>query len=271
MKTYFKPASLILMLMISANQASAQSEPQLITIPLSRPGETVNLEIGILSARIEVIGEDREDASFEISVMEGTRKIVTPSGTKSLKTGAYSIDVEEEDNNISLDTDWRANKVSVIARVPRLTNMELSTVNNGEIFVSNVTGKLLLENTNGPITATNISGSVVAESVNDDINVSFASLDSEQVMSFSSINGTLNIGLPAGAGAELHIDSDQGEITSEFEVEVQASKPIVSRENSRRGTEISVESVIIATIQGGGTIIKLKTLNGDINISKSGN
>ena len=94
MKTYFKPASLILMLIISANQASAQSEPQLITIPLSRPGETVNLEIDILSARIEVIGEDRQDASFEISVMEGTRKIVTPSGTKSLKTGGRAVFVE---------------------------------------------------------------------------------------------------------------------------------------------------------------------------------
>ena len=271
MSIYFKRTSLLVMLIFSANLAAAQSEPQLITIPLSRPGETVNLEIGILSARIEVIGEDREDATFEISVMEGSRKIVTPSGTKSLKTGAYSIDVEEHDNNISLDTDWRANKVSVVARVPRNTNMELSTVNDGEIFVSNITGKLLLENTNGPITASNITGSVIAEAINEDINVSFTSIDSEQITSFSSINGTLNIGLPSNTGAELHIDSDQGEITSEFEVEVQPSKPVISREDKRRGVEISVESVIIANIQGGGAIIKLKTLNGDININKFDN
>ena len=40
--------------------AFAQNQPQVINIPLTRPGETVNLDISILSARIEVIGEDRE-------------------------------------------------------------------------------------------------------------------------------------------------------------------------------------------------------------------
>ena len=154
--------------------------------------------MSILSAKIEVIGEDREDASFEISVEEGTRKIVTPSGTKSLKTGAYSVEIVENDNHIDVDTDWRANKVGVVARVPRDANLELSTVNDGEIIVSNINGKLVLENVNGPITATNINGSVIAESVNENITVSFTGINTDEVMAFSSVNGDLNLGLPAG-------------------------------------------------------------------------
>jgi len=236
---------------------------------LTRPGEPVNLEISVLSAYIEVIGEDREDASFEVSVVEGTRKIITPSGTQSVKTGAYSVEVEEEDNHISVGTDWRANKVRVLARIPRIANLELSTVNDGEIIVSNITGKLVLENVNGPITANHINGSVIAESVNQDISVSFDSIDTGQVMSFSSINGNLNLGVPANTGVDLHIDSAEGEIVSDFEVELQPSKPVMSRENSRNGVEVRVESVIIASINGGGTVIKLKTLNGNINITRS--
>ena len=104
MKTIQIRNSLALILALAASLASAQSTPQLIDIPLSRPGETVNLEISILSARIEVIGEDREDASFEVSVVEGTRKIITPSGTKSLKTGAYSVEIEDNDNFLYLLT-----------------------------------------------------------------------------------------------------------------------------------------------------------------------
>ena len=50
----------------------------------------------------------------------------------------------------------------------------------------------------------------------------------------------------------------------------QPSKPIVEREDSRGGVEVRVESVIIANINGGGTVIRLKTLNGDIQISDSG-
>jgi hypothetical protein len=269
MKTLIKQAGLAIMLALPLSQAMAQSQPQLINIPLSRPGETVNLDISILSARIEVIGEDREDVAFEVTVEEGTRTIVTPSGSQSLKSGAYSMDVEEADNYVSMDMDWRANKVNVIARVPRQANLELSTTNNGEIIVSNINGKLELENTNGPITATNITGSVIADSVNDNIIVEFAGVDASTVMSFSSVNGDLSLGLPEGTGAELHIDSSEGEIISDFEVEVQPSKPVMSREDGKHGVEVKVESVIIARVNGGGVVIKLKTLNGDIQITKS--
>lgn len=268
MKTILIKINLALLLTLATGIAFAQ--PQVIDIPLSRPGETVNLEISVISAHIEVIGEDRQDASFEISVQEGTRKIITPSGTQSLKTGAYSVEVEEQDNHIEVDTDWRANKVKIVARVPRNANLELSTVNDGVIIVSNINGKLVLENVNGPITATNINGSVIAESVNDNINVSFSGINKDQAMSLSSVNGDLTLGIPEGTGAELHIDSAEGEIVSDFEVDVQPSKPVMSRESNRHGVEVSVESVIIANVNGGGTLIKLKTLNGNINITKSG-
>jgi len=269
MKTTLLQTGLAVMMTFSAGLAMAQDKPQVIDIPLTRPGEPASLEISIVSAYIEVIGEDRQDASFEVSVVDGKRKIVTPSGTQSLTSGAYSVEVEEKDNQMTVDTDWRANKVRIVAHVPRNTSLDLSTVNDGEIVVSNITGKLVLENVNGPITATGIDGSVIAESVNEDISVSFTGVASDQAMSFSSVNGNLNIGLPAKTGAELHIDSAEGEIVSDFEVDVQPSKPVMSRDDTRHGVEVKVESVIIARINGGGTVIKLKTLNGNINITNS--
>ena len=128
MKTHTVQTALALLLSFSANLVLAESAPQVIDIPLSRPGEPVNLEMDIISARIEVVGEDRQDASFEVSVLDGTRNIVTPSGTQQLKTGAYSVEVEEADNTISIDTDWRANKVSVLARVPQGGALRLPAV-----------------------------------------------------------------------------------------------------------------------------------------------
>jgi len=266
MKTNLFNTGMAVLLTFSAGLAMAQNQPQVIDIPLSKPGEPASLEISIVSASIEVVGEDRQDASFEVSVVDGTRKIVTPS---SLTTGAYSVEVEEKDNHLTVDTDWRANKVNIVAHVPRNTSLDLSTVNDGEIVVRNITGKLVLENVNGPITATGIDGSVIAESVNQDITVSFTGVSSDQAMSFSSVNGNLNIGLPAKTGAELHIDSAEGEIVSDFEVEVQPSKPVMSRDDTRHGVEVKVESVIVARINGGGPVIKLKTLNGNINITNS--
>ena len=106
--------------------------------------------------------------------------------------------------------------------------------------------------------------------VNEDIEVSFTQLDGSNAMALSSFNGSLILGLPSDAGVRLHIDSAQGEIVSDFEVEVQPMKPIVEREDRRGGVEVRVESVIVADINGGGTVIRLKTLNGDIQIRHSG-
>jgi len=259
------------LLMLGTSSAFAQDQPQIINIPLSKPGEPVTLEISIMSARIEVIGEDREDAEFAITVEEGEKKIITPSGTKSLKSGAYTLEIEEEDNYIYVDTDWRANTMSIVARIPRRANLELSTVNDGELLVSNITGNLELENTNGPITARNIAGSVIAETVNDSIDVSFASIDASNAMSLISFNGDINLGLPTNAKVQLHLDNARGEIYSDFEVEVKPSKPVIERSNDRGGVAVRVESIIIADINGGGSVIKLKTLNGDIKISKTAN
>lgn len=271
MKNILIRATVALVLMLTGGSALSQDKPQLITIPLSKPGEPVTLEVSILSAHIEVIGEDREDAEFEFSVSEGSRKIITPSGAQPLHGGGYALEVDEEDNHISVDTDWRANQVRLIARVPRRADLDLSTTNDGAIVVRDIAGNLQLENTNGPITATNISGSVIADAVNETIDVSFAEISGSDAMALSSVNGDLNLALPSNAGVRLHIDTARGEIYSDFEVEVQPTEPVVERKNNRNGIEVRVESVIVADINGGGPVVKLKTLNGDIQISKTGN
>ena len=260
----------VCVLAFAASTAAAQGTPQMINVPLSRPGEPITLEIDILSARIEVIGEDRDDVEFAVTVESGSRRIITPSGAKELTAGAYSLEVDEEDNMISVDSDWRADRVRVVARIPRRADLNLSTTNNGEIIVRDVSGMLQLDNTNGPITASGIDGSVIAESVNEAINISFDRIDEDSAMSLETINGDLTVALPDSAGVQLHIDSAKGEITSDFEVDVQPSKPVVQRRDNRGGVEVRVESVIIANINGGGPVIKLTSLHGDISIRRSG-
>lgn len=251
----------------AAGPATAQ-QAQVINVPLSRPGDPIRLEIDIQSAHIEVVGEDRDDASFEISVAEGERRIITPSGTKMLKGGGMAFEVEEDDNEISVDADWRNARVTVIAHVPRHADAALQTVNDGEIIARDLIGNLELYNTNGPITATNISGSVIAESVNDTIDVAFASIDDTNATSFESINGDLILGLPADAGARIQLDSARGEIYSDFEVDVEATEPTVERDDDNDGVSIRIESIIVARVNGGGPSIRMKTLQGDIRIRK---
>jgi len=269
MKNLSGRAVIALLAIMYGAAAFAQDRPQVINIPLSRPGEPVRLSIDIITARIEVIGEDRDDVSFEVLVAGGKRKIITPSGAQAINSGSYSFDIDEDDNEISFDTDHRAEKVSLVARIPKRANLELSTVNDGAIIVSNITGNLELSNTNGPITATKISGSIIAESINAAISASFSKIDEVNASSFETINGDITVGIPAAAGAELHLDSARGEITSDFEVAIVPTDGTVTREDGRDGVEVRVEQNVVARIGDGGPVLRFKTLHGDIHIRQA--
>ena len=254
----------------SATPAPAQVQPETITIPLSRPGEPMSMEIDILSARIEVIGEERKDVSLQVTLSGGRRKIVMPSGAKMLSGGGSGLEISERDNQVSIDSDAPPSPITIVARVPRRASLNLSTTNDGEIVVRDIVGNLELENINGPITATNITGSVIAESVNNPITVGLSGVAAGGATSLSSLNGDITLTLPASAKAELHLDSAQGEIVSDFELDVKPSKPRIERTEGRSGVSVTMEDVIVATVNGGGPVIRVKTLNGSIKIGKGG-
>lgn len=257
-------------LLLAVAVQAQEGSPQTFTIPLTRPGEAVTLDISILSARMTVIGEERQDAEFVVRTGGQGRRIITPSGAKALNSGGFGIEIEERNNSIEVDADWRSGTVEIEARIPRRANLNLSTTNDGSIEVRGVSGELQLQNVNGPITATGISGSVIAETVNDHITVTLVAIDKEKPMAFSSVNGDLDVSFPADAGLELHIDSAQGEIYSDFEVEVVPTPPRVERRETGGGIEVRVDSEVVARIGGGGTAVRFETLNGDIRVRKTG-
>lgn len=263
-------AAIVLTAVLGAAAALAQSQPETIVVPLSRPGEPMSMSVDILSARIEVIGEERKDIALTVTLSGGRRKIVMPSGTKTLSGGGSGLEISERDNRVEIDSDAPPNPITIVARVPRRASLNLSTTNEGEIIVRNVVGDLQLENINGPITATNITGSVIAETVNTPIEVGLTAVAAGGATSLSSLNGDVTLTLPAAAKAELHLDSARGEIVSDFELDVKPSKPVIERTQGRGGVSVRMEDVTIATVNGGGPVIRMKTLNGAIKIAKGG-
>jgi hypothetical protein len=55
-----------------------------------------------------------------------------------------------------------------------------------------------------------------------------------------------------------------------LDLDVKPTKPTIERKEGRGGVSVRVEDVIVATINGGGPVITLETLNGDIRIGKTG-
>jgi DUF4097 and DUF4098 domain-containing protein YvlB len=145
-------------------------------------------------------------------------------------------------------------------------------VNQGDIYVEGVTGEIDVSNTNGAVTLKNISGSAIAHALNQDLIVTFDSIDTDKPMSFSSLNGDVDVTFPRSLRCDVKIKNDMGDVYSDFEIS-HVEKPVkMYEENNEEGDgeyRVRIERTFFGTINGGGPEFFFKNFNGDILIRSS--
>jgi len=266
---------LIFALFSVAAVAAAASNDQRIVVPLTDPSRPVVLSVDFMAGQIEVTGYDGRDvvivARNSTSQVEegdddsgqGTR------GMKRIPNTALGLEVEEQQNHVSVSGAWQNYTVEVQIQVPFRTSASIHTVNGGDIVVRGLQGELELDNTNGGIAATNIKGSVVAHTTNGSVSVTFDEITPDKPMSFTSFNGNVDISFPPGLKADLRIEPGRGDILTDFDFELIPTAPKIERNERKGGSRIEIGQDVQAKIGGGGPTFHFKTFNGGIYIRKS--
>lgn len=267
-------AILFALLALTTGRVSAQTKgTQELVVPLSDPGKPVTLHCSLMSGSIKVTGYDGKDVQITVS-LDTTKDEDDDDDSQGMKrigtSGGIDIRAEEHDNNVQIHTGGLENKITGISiKVPQNTSrVEVSTVNNGKVEVTNVSGKVEIGDVNGEIIAKGISGSVVANTVNGDIVVVFKSVDPKAAMAFSTLNGKIDLTLPADTKANLKLKSDKGEIFSDFDVAVDKATPKVITKNEEHYHEIRIDDWVHGTINGGGPEIMMQSTFGKLYIRK---
>jgi DUF4097 and DUF4098 domain-containing protein YvlB len=137
--------------------------------------------------------------------------------------------------------------------------VRLRTQNGGELLVEGTEGEIDATNINGSIHLINVSGAAVAHAQNGRIEAVFARVDPDKPMSFSSMNGRIDLTFPADLRANLKLRNRNGEVLTDFEVRLAPSGPTSLR-----------EKVVNAKVNGGGPEIQVSNFNGAIYIRKAG-
>jgi DUF4097 and DUF4098 domain-containing protein YvlB len=161
--------------------------------------------------------------------------------------------------------------VDITIRAPYNTALKLSSTNDGDIRVENMRGEIEVNNTNGNVALAGISGWVVAHALNGKLQAAFTEVTAGKAMSFSSLNGNIDVTFPATVKANLVMKSDNGDILSDFDIQMTTStaKPEVEDTRSRGGRyKIKLDKAVHGTIGGGGPEFRLQTYNGNIYIRK---
>ena len=165
------------------------------------------------------------------------------------------------------DIDYRYD-FDFVVKVPYQVNLSVSTVNNGEVLVQDVTGPLHVSNVNGAIALKNVKGTTKAHTVNGNVDATYAA-NPPGASSYRTINGKIRVHYPASLGANLHFKSMHGEFYTDFaNAEILPVQVTKNQEGRGGGTVYKLTKNTAVRIGKGGPDFRFETLNGDVTVSK---
>lgn len=252
---------------------NAQDTNEQITVAFSDPSRPGQVSVASVTGNITVKGMNRRDVLIVARQRGGGRGRQTSGQSGGLRRLAQNagFSVVEEGNVMRIESESPNRTLDFELQVPSRTNLKLETVNDGVINVDAVEGDLELENVNGSIIMTAVAGSVVANTVNGKVQATMTRVTAQKAMAFTTLNGNVDVTLPASTKANLRLRSDMGDIFTDFDVEVKpgsGSRPRDTRRDGGGKLVLEVNSSIFGTINGGGPEIELRTFNNNVYLRK---
>jgi hypothetical protein len=263
------PALLALLTwMLTGTEARADR----LTVPLSNPAKPAVVEVALVMGSIKVTAGTAKEVVIDARSRgegggdEGRGK---HPGMQRIPNTALGLKAEEAANKVTIGADSHSRAVDLEIQVPAGSSLTLSTVNGGEIEVDGIDGEVDANNTNGGIAIRNVKGPVSANTINGDVTVVFRGPVAAAPMAFSTLNGTVDVTLPASLKANVRIRSDNGEIYSDFDIALDKNPSKLEEDRQKGHYRVVLAREMTGKIGGGGPEILFKTFNGDILLRRT--
>ena len=187
----------------------------------------------------------------------GVEIVSTKKGRTKEQMDMVKVEITADPQRIFVDTIYPRGEhnlnvsVNYDVKVPRTALLrDIDTV-NGSIDIDGTSGEVNAQTVNGSIKVMNATGSVSAETVNGGISVQLQNYTASTGMKLETVNGSIKLYLPDGAGADVSAETVNGSIETDFPLTVQG-KFGPKRLNGVLGK--------------GGPRIRMNTVNGSVNL-----
>ena len=274
--------TIVFLLLLTAT-LPAQNTPDTVHVPLSDPSRPAHIRAHVMVGTIFVRGvSNSKEVMVESRPSSGHHDHDFPEppmppapptapgtqGMHRLYGPARGLDVVEDNNQVNVKTSMMS-AGDLIITVPRHSSLELKTIGGGTISVDDLDGEIDASALAGSIDLKNVSGSVVAHSLNGEIKATLDHVDPSKPMSFSTMNGNIDVSLPDNVHANVRMKTDNGEIYSDFDVKLEGEPPI-GNDTDHHGTahHYRIDRTIRGSINGGGPEYQFTSFNGNILIRK---
>jgi len=268
----FPPLAVAVVLALSAGSAIARADeapPDRVNIPLADPSRPAKLIATCVNGRITVHAGGAGEIAVEATGGGMQRhNRAERDGLRRIDTGGGGLSIDQAENVITVGAHAGMTNADLSFQVPANTSLLLKSV-MGDVVVDGISGDVEIESTNGRMTLTNLSGAALVHGTNGAIIARFARITPDKPVSFSSLNGDIDVTLPADTRAALKMKTTNGDVYTDFDVRLQPSSAVTQESGERGHRRISIDHVTSGTINGGGPEIQLVTFNGNIKIRKA--
>lgn len=233
----------------------------------------VNVE-GYNGKQAEVKSEKIIEANSEQDKDEGVSEMQLKTekvgNTILVYVDAPFIHIRREDDHIHYnvrdhDRDFEY-KFNFTIKVPRNTIVHASTINNGNVSVSDVQSVVNARNVNGSVTLKDVAGKTNASTVNGKITATYTS-NPQSESTFRTVNGDIDAGFQKDLSADLTFKTLNGDVYTSFDnAKIMPAK--ISKSHKRMGqvTKYKLSKNPPLRIGKGGPEFHFHTLNGNIYI-----
>lgn len=210
---------------------------------------------------IESWDRDAVDVNAEIEVRASSKSLARDYLDKieivvRKRGDALTIQVEKPHERGGDFMDWIFGSgkpkvtVNFWIKTPEETDIEATSV-NGSVEAIAIVGRTSIHTTNGKIVARELEGPAEASTTNGSVFVDINSEDIDDDIDLHTVNGSIKLIVERDIEADVDISTVNGSISTDFPLEVKG----------KWGPK-----KVQGEINGGGPLIKLKTVNGGISI-----
>jgi putative adhesin len=247
--------------------AQTASDPDRITIPFKDPARPGTVEVRLFQGNLTIAAYGGRDV---IVTSKSRRSRISVNadvqGLRRLTAGGFAV--AEENNVVSVRGD-AFEKVDLGIQVPATTNLKIQSSFGGSVAVTGIEGDIEVTNLDGAVTLKDVAGSVVTHSMNGSVMVTMKKVAAEKPMAFTSVNGNVDVTLPADTRANLKLRTTLGDIYTDFDVQISSPQLRSLDTPPGRHPHMNFERAITGTINGGGPDFELRTMNGNLFIRKA--
>lgn len=249
------------------------SGTQQIAIPLTHPDKPGKLKVELIQGSINVESYAGKTVIIHYQAdnilgLGSDQNQKPPKGMKMIQNHSFGLDARESDNTVTINSSSPLRKLDLTIQVPADFSLDLSTI-SGDITIKQINGNMDLKNVNGDITMQDVSGSANANTINGKITADFRQINENVPMAFTTLNGNVDVTLPAKAKFTAKMKTDRGNIYTGFNMDLTGNnQPKVETKSGNNVFQVSVNNWQYGEVNGGGTEILFKSFNGSLYIRK---